>query len=509
MPLFEKKSNTDSAEKSRSDIIIYSLTHQEKVKETPFFIAACRYQMDVLVNFLLGFKKYIVHHINLVNFDGQTALHISSMAESLSLLNASNLVSNGAATGIVDNEGCTCLHFAASIGCVKVTKLLLGTHVPNCVDIYGYTALDYALSYCHYDCVNVLRQKFGQESKVADGEANQTSTTNSQDASMATRTIGSWVEYWCYENQDYYYYNNESQESQWEKPQVFAINDDYYKNNQNDEDDHSSASTSAGTNNITLRTPKQRKSHAAGDVTPVNHTLLSSKKGASVPREKFLKSVATTIGQQRMNQKKHGISNGSPMILVTTPSRNAHETAGLQTPSHNNGTSSRHQTSIEKEITKLMRVVHSDRSYTEDAESLQAGNEDATALALQLEKTRLEELEEKYNKNEKAISDLKNLREQQNENNPETNDNDEAQYAQLQNQMLEKRDELSSALERQKIQTKRAEEEVIKHRQAYEVAMQNILEKEEKIKELKDEISKANKKKWRATISAKTKAGKS
>ena len=384
---------------------------------------------------------------------------------------------------------------AASIGCIKVTKLLLGTHVPNCVDIYGYTALDYALSYCHYDCVNVLRQKFDQESKVADGEANQASTTNSQDASMATRTIGSWVEYWCYENQDYYYYNNESQESQWEKPQVFAINDDdYYKNNQNDEDDLSSASTSAGTNNNTLLTPKQRKSHSAGDITPVNHTLLSSKKKSKRTPGEIFKNVATTIGQQRMNQKKHGISNGSPMILVTTPSRNARETEGLQTPSHNNGTSSRHQTSIEKEITKLMRVVHSDRSYTEDAESLNAGKEDATALALQLEKTRLEELEEKYNKNEKAISDLKNLREQQHESNPETNDNDEAQYAQLQNQMLEKRGELSSALERQKIQTKRAEDEVIKHRQAYEVAMQNILEKEEKIKELKDEISKANEK---------------
>ena len=141
-----------------------------------------------------------------------------------------------------------------------------------------------------------------------------------------------------------------------------------------------------------------------------------------------------------------------------------------------------------------MRVVHSDRSYTEDAESLNAGQEDATALALQLEKTRLEELEEKYNKNEKAISDLKNLREQQHESNPETNDNDEAQYARLQHQMLEKRDELSSALDLQKIKTKRAEEEVIKHRKAYEVAMQNILEKEEKIKELKDEISKANEK---------------
>ena len=329
--------------------------------------------MDVLVNFLLGFKKYIVHHINLVNFDGQTALHISSMAESLSLANVSNLVSNGAATGIVDNEGCTCLHFAASIGCIKVTKLLLGTHVPNCVDIYGYTALDYALSYCHYDCVNVLRQKFDQDSKVADDEADQSSKTNSQDASMATRTIGSWVEYWCYENQDYYYYNNESQESQWEKPQVFVSNDDdYYNNHQNDDDDLSSAPTTAGTTNSTLLTPKQRKSHSAGDITPVNHTLLSSKKKSKRTPGEIFKSVATTIGQQRMNQKKHGISNGSPMILVTTPSRNAHETAGLQTPSHNNGTSSRHQTSIEKEITKLMRVVHSDRSYTEDAESLNA-----------------------------------------------------------------------------------------------------------------------------------------
>ena len=329
---------------------------------------------------------------------------------------------------------------------------------------------------------------------MADGEADQTSKTNSQDASMATRTIGSWVEYWCYENQDYYYYNNESQESQWEKPQVFVDNDDYYKNQQNDEDDLSSASTTAGTTNSTLRTPKQRKSHSAGDVTPVNHTLLSSKKKSKRTPGEIFKNVAATIGQQRMNQKKHGISNGSPRILVATPSRNARETEGLQTPSHNNGTSSRHQTSIEKEITKLMRVVHSDRSYTEDAESLNAGKEDATALALQLEKTRLEELEEKYNKNEKAISDLKNLREQQHENNPETNDNDEAQYAQLQNQMLEKRGELSSALDLQKIKTKRAEEEVIKHRQAYEVAMQNILEKEEKIKELKDEISKANEK---------------
>ena len=49
MPLFEKKSNTDSAEKGRSDII-YSLTHQEKVKGDTLLIAACRYQMDVLVN---------------------------------------------------------------------------------------------------------------------------------------------------------------------------------------------------------------------------------------------------------------------------------------------------------------------------------------------------------------------------------------------------------------------------------------------------------------------------
>ena len=234
---------------------------------------------------------------------------ISSMAESLSLANVSNLVSNGAATGIVDNEGCTCLHFAASIGCIKVTKLLLGTHVPNCVDIYGYTALDYALSYCHYDCVNVLRQKFNQDSKVPDAEADESSKTNSQDASMATRTIGSWVEYWCYENQDYYYYNNESQESQWEKPQVFVSNDDYYNNQQDDDNDLSSASTTAGTSNTALLTPKQRKSHSAGDITPVNHTLLSSKKKSKRTPGEIFKNVAATIGQQRMNQKKQGNSN--------------------------------------------------------------------------------------------------------------------------------------------------------------------------------------------------------
>ena len=60
----------------KPEVTLYiTFTNQEKVKGDTLLIAACRYQMDVLVNFLLGFKKYIVHHINLVNFDGQTALH--------------------------------------------------------------------------------------------------------------------------------------------------------------------------------------------------------------------------------------------------------------------------------------------------------------------------------------------------------------------------------------------------------------------------------------------------
>ena len=91
--------------------------------------------------------------------------------------------------------------------------------------------------------------------------------------------------------------------------------------------------------------------------------------------------------------------------------------------------------------------MNSERSYTEESESLHSGSDNATAVALQLEKERLEELKEKFDENEKAISNLKQLREQQDETNPETDENNDMHYNKLENQMLTKRSESSKALE--------------------------------------------------------------
>jgi hypothetical protein len=158
-PLFQI-TNNDNHNKNADNFIMYCLKHQEKNKGDTLLISACRYQMDELVEFLLGFKEHVLHHVNIVNFDGQTALHVASTAESLSFTNSSKLVEYGAAMNVVDNEGCTALHFSASAGCIDITKLLINERIPNCVDIYGYTALDYALSYCHYDCANILKERF-------------------------------------------------------------------------------------------------------------------------------------------------------------------------------------------------------------------------------------------------------------------------------------------------------------------------------------------------------------
>ena len=91
-------------------------------------------------------------------FDGQTALHVASTAESLSFTNSSKLVEYGAAMNVVDNEGCTALHFSASAGCIDITKLLINERIPNCVDIYGFfitinrhDAFYGARNICRYD----------------------------------------------------------------------------------------------------------------------------------------------------------------------------------------------------------------------------------------------------------------------------------------------------------------------------------------------------------------------
>ena len=69
-------------------------------------IAAVRYGFDVLVKYLLiTLKQYNSLYINTVNFGGQTALHVASSAESISLSNANMLVQNGAYVSILDNEG--------------------------------------------------------------------------------------------------------------------------------------------------------------------------------------------------------------------------------------------------------------------------------------------------------------------------------------------------------------------------------------------------------------------
>ena len=498
-PLFQI-TNNDNHNKNADNFIMYCLKHQEKNKGDTLLISACRYQMDELVEFLLGFKEYVLHHVNIVNFDGQTALHVASTAESLSFTNSSKLVAYGAAMNVVDNEGCTALHFSASAGCIDITKLLISERIPNCVDIFGYTALDYALSYCHYDCANILKERFPianeggshpHASHNNNNNNNNNETWNEGDTNMATRTMDDWVEYWCYENEDYYYYNSQTDETQWEKPQIFIDNDAEYENQQTEESD---GGNSGETNkyNTNMFTPKHNKgTHSSfTSVTPTNHSVITSNKKKKYTPVQIFKKIASSIGKQRKTQKQHGIATGSPMIIVPTPKRKSENSNHLTTPSSQTISINlgKHQTSIEKEITKLIRVVNSERSYTEESESLHSGSDNATAVALQLEKERLEELKEKFDENEKAISNLKQLREQQDETNPETDENNDMHYNKLENQMLTKRSELSKALEEQKLIAKRAEDEVKAHREAYENAMKKIIEKEEKINILKKEI---------------------
>jgi hypothetical protein len=534
-PLFQLDNVHDNSYKHKENFIIYCLKHQEEQKGDTLLIAACRYQMNELFDFLFGFKEYLLHHINIVNFDGQAALHIACTAESLSFQKASKLVTNGAAIGVIDNEGCTSLHFAASAGNVDVTKLLMNKRIPNCVDIYGYTALDYALSYCHYDCANILKEHFpsaphkGYHQNNSDNNHhheeedplnnnkfnsknsignNFAETWNEEDANMATRSIGDWVEYWCYENEDYYYYNNQSQETQWEKPQVFVDNDAEYENQQGERKNVelsnilNSDAGSAEAENKTMFTPKQKKIFSPfSTVTPTNHSIINSNKKKKLSPVQIFKKIATSIGKQRKNQKQHGIATGSPIIIVPTPGKKGNSTNTIRTPA-NGANVTKHQTSIEKEITKLIRVVHSERSYAEESESMHSGSGDtATAMALKLEKKRLEELREKFDENEIAISNLKHLREKQGETNPETDENDDMHYNKLETQMLLKRSELSKALDEQKLIATRAEEEVQAHRKAYEDAMKKIVEKEEKINiltkeimEKEEKINKANQK---------------
>ena len=80
---------------------------------------------------------------------------------------------------------------------LSATKLLISERIPNCVDIFGYTALDYALSYCHYDCANILKERFpianegGSHPHAShnNNNNNNNETWNEGDTNMASRTM--------------------------------------------------------------------------------------------------------------------------------------------------------------------------------------------------------------------------------------------------------------------------------------------------------------------------------
>ena len=453
-------------------------------------IAAVRYGFDVLVKYLLiTLKQYNSLYINTVNFGGQTALHVASSAESISLSNANMLVQNGAYVSILDNEGCTPLHFAASAGNLQITELLVCHESSDCIDIYGYSALDYALTYCHYPCVNLLKEKFLPKSakKLMRKTSNQDEDTGPESgeqgwedqnagegsgSNTATRSLGDWLEYWCSESEAYYYYNNISGESVWEKPEVFVQNDAMMQDAQNISDNRLTPIKVTPSIN-------RRRSISSEHLENVSTPKCS-------PLEKW-KQVALSVGKQRVHQKQHGIApDVEPSVIAETPGKRK---GNSLTP----GSAKGQKSSIEKEITRLIRVVHSGRT-TVDGMVNEMGTFDQTEAAAtsMLENERLMELQVKYDENERALHNLQNKKSQ---DVPESEDcSSSGVFHSSEEQFLAKRSELSALLEEQKKIATQSEAEVKAQKEAYAGAMKKINNLKEEIFKKEEAIHEANKK---------------
>ena len=88
---------------------------------------------------------------------GHSPLHVASSSGSLEFVKL--LVAAGAGVRVTDNEGATCLLFAAVHGCTETVRYLVGVEgveVEHTDDIYGRTALHWALHTQHADVVQVL-----------------------------------------------------------------------------------------------------------------------------------------------------------------------------------------------------------------------------------------------------------------------------------------------------------------------------------------------------------------
>jgi kinesin family member C2/C3 len=441
----------------------YCLEYQDNERGDSILHVAVQYFMTDLIEYIvsLGDVHAVRKCLHVQNFHGSTCLHLACTAEYLSVETAECFIMHGAQPDSLDNEGCTPLHYAASAGDLSLCKLLVEHGSDNRMDMHNYTPFDYALLYCHYDCANFLKLTFGpffnSNATVEDMESkNASRNVGNQEASddvetcvptqvpnalnQPTRQVNEWVEYWCLDNQAYYYYNTLSYESVWEAPACFEQPATYH---------------------VQLSPTKISSWGVKDDSLPVS------------PLHKW-KAVARSVGKQKRLIAEHGFT-ASPLKVEQAPQKK--ESLALEEPG---------KSSIEKEITKLIRVVESSR-YSREGEN--------TTELYHLEQDRLHELEMQYKENENAIDALHKWQETAG---PESNE-DGAEHSKrmdTEEEMLQRRKDIAQAMKEQMEKTEKAEQECLAHKAAYDDAMKKIellkssLKQKEQI--IKDSLGKAS-----------------
>ena len=126
-----------------SDLKVFNKDYYNEYFENDnltFILATINNETDIMRLMLSTNKQYL----NIKNFDGTSLLNIAVIAKAYSSVEF--LINNGANVNIADEESFTPLILAASIGDVKMAKILIskGANI-NYVSLGGETALDRAI----------------------------------------------------------------------------------------------------------------------------------------------------------------------------------------------------------------------------------------------------------------------------------------------------------------------------------------------------------------------------
>ena len=126
-----------------SDLKVFNKDYYNEYFENDnltFILATINNETDIMRLMLSANKQYL----NIKNFDGTSLLNIAVIAKAYSSVEF--LINNGANVNIADEESFTPLILAASIGDVKMAKILIskGANI-NYVSLGGETALDRAI----------------------------------------------------------------------------------------------------------------------------------------------------------------------------------------------------------------------------------------------------------------------------------------------------------------------------------------------------------------------------